>query len=311
VEGPLSAALPDRPVPSPLVDPDLARYDVRLVRDDDTHARLRTHGYVVLDRILDDVALAEMRALADEFVRRVGPGGGEFQTLGRIEDLRLRSELITRGGEIVLPSFSPLFEDGTQFLSAALQVKPPSPASALNAHQDSSLIDETRWPGVYGWIPLVDTDEHNGGLFVVPGSHRFANHHRTLSVPWQFAGYEDVLTGYAVHLEVPAGAVVLFDSATVHGSPVNRSGGVRYACNNFAYPAGASLRHFYQDELTQSGKVEAFEIGPSFLYEEDIMVRPAAPHRPLGLVPHEPVECSVELVEAACRLVTGLEGDLR
>ena len=287
--------------PRPTLDRELRRHDVALLRDPALQAEVRRQGYAVLDPVLTPAEIGQLLQLADEFLARVeGPTGDEFLTVGRIEDLDLRAEMIDRARAVVLPALEGLFVPGTQFLASAFQVKPASPGSSLNPHQDSSLVDETTWPGIYAWIPLVDTDEENGGLQVVPGSHRFGNLHRTLSVPWQFAGLEDVLRRHSVPLTVAAGGVVLFDSATVHGSPPNRSGATRVALNNFGRPAGAPLMHVYLDDDTTPGMVEAFEITPDFLYREDIMVRPGPGHRAVGERPHVRLTCDADDLDRLC-----------
>lgn len=288
--------------PTPVLDRRLRRHDTPLLRDRARQDDVRARGYAVLDPVLGRATLDELLALADEFLARVdGPWGDEFLTVGRITDLDLRSEMIARAGALVRPALEQIFVPGAQLLCSAFQVKPPSPASALTPHQDSSLVDEHAWPGIYAWIPLVDTEEGNGGLQVVPGSHRFGNVHRTLNVPWQFAGLEDVLRRHSVPLTVPAGGVVLFDSATVHGSPPNRSGATRIALNNFGWPPGVPLLHHYIDERTTPGMVEVFEITPDFLYREDIMVRPGAHHRALGERPHVRLRCDAEGIDRLCR----------
>lgn len=75
----------------------------------------------------------------------------------------------------------------------------------------------------------MDVDADNGWLEVVPGTHRLGNVQRTLNVPWQFAGQEEVFRRHSVGLRMPAGSVCLFDAALVHGSPPNRSREVRFA----------------------------------------------------------------------------------
>jgi hypothetical protein len=288
------------------LDEALARYDVPLFADPDLRDEVREKGFAQRPPILDAADVAELDAQAHEFLERLGePCGDLFLTVGRSDDLALRAEMIERAGAVVLPKLRPWFVDGTQFLASGLQVKPPSPQSALNPHQDSSLVDEHVWPGIYAWIPLVHTDVRNGGLHVVPGSHRFGNAQRTLQVPWQFEGHEELLWRHSVPLEVPAGGVVFFDSALIHSSPPNQSGELRFALNNFARPAGAPLLHWIIDEQTTPGMVDVFEIDRSFLYGEDIMVRPGPPHRALGERPHEGLHVTADELEQLCLRAAG------
>ena len=70
--------------------------------------------------------------------------------------------------------------------TGAFQIKPPSKVSELNPHQDAPVIDETIDNGLFVWIPLCDINEQNGAIYVLPGSHLWQNHQRSLNVKWVF-----------------------------------------------------------------------------------------------------------------------------
>lgn len=262
---------------------------------------MRRAGYLVLPPAVGEAELKALDDIAHDFLGRLDePWGDEFLALGRVADPGLRAETTDAAGAVVRPHLAPLFVDDTEILSGAFQVKPPAPGSQLDPHQDSSLVDELAWLGVYCWMPLTDTGPDNGWLQVVPGSHRLGNLHRTLNVPWAFEGQADVLGRHAVGLEVPAGGLVLFDAATVHASPPNRSGEVRVAVNSFAKPAAAPMVHLFRDEATAPGMVEAWEIDLSFFLEEDIMARPAERYLSLGERPFVHMASSDEELDARC-----------
>lgn len=284
--------------PGPVLDP-LARYDSPLLVDPALQDRLRTVGYAVLPPVIPADDVAALVALGTDFTERLQEPWGElFLAVGRIADAELRQEITDAAGDIVRPHLEPLFRDHVEVLGAAFQVKPPSDQSQLDPHQDSSLLDEAEQLGVYCWIPLVDVDERNGWLEVVPGSHRLGNVQRTLNVPWQFEGQQDVFRSHAVGLQMEAGSVCLFDAALVHGSPPNETDQVRFALNNFAKPRTAAMVHFFSDEATSPGMVEAWEIDVSFFLEEDIMVRPTERYRSLGERPHVRVSLTDEELDA-------------
>lgn len=158
-------------------------------------------------------------------------------------------------------------------------------------------MDEREWLGVYAWIALDDTDADNGGLYVLPGGHRYGNLQRTLNVPWQLASFGQIMAELSVPLAFPAGSLVLFDAATVHSSPPNRTDRMRLAVTSFGCHSDAPLVHFFRDELTSDGTVEAYEIEDSFFFEADIMARPQAPNRFLGEWPQHRIEWTAEQFE--------------
>ena len=276
--------------PDPLV-----RYDEKLLASSEVQEELRRVGFVVLPDVVPTEEVSRLVEIGSMFVDRLGEPLGElFLAAGRITDAALRAEVTDAAGDIVRPYLQPLFVAGTEVLGAAYQVKPSSGRSRLNPHQDASLLDEAERLGIYCWIPLSDVREDNGWLEVVPGSHRLGNVQRTLNVPWQFAGQEPVFLRHSVGLEVAAGSVCLFDAALVHGSPENRSAETRFALNNFAKAPDASMVHFFADDATTPGQVEAWEIDVSFFLDEDIMVRPTSRFRSLGERPHVTVSLSDE-----------------
>lgn len=280
----------------------LLRYRERVLASADLQDRVKRAGFAVVDPVFPPASLRELDGLARAFLDRLSePYGDLFLAAGRIADAELRTEIADACGAIVRPHLEPLFLDHIDVFSATLQVKPPSPASALNPHQDASLLDEAHRLGLYCWIPLVDVDEHNGWLQVIPGSHRLGNAQRTLNIPWQFRGQESVFAPHLVGLPMRAGSVCLFDAATVHASPPNRSSDIRFALNNFAKPCDAPMVHFLADESTSPGCVETWIIDERFYLTEDFMVRPGAAYQSVGERPAITVDLTDAQLDATLR----------
>ena len=99
---------------------------------------------------------------------------------------------------------SPLHQDGTVLLPEA----------------DDTLV-------VTSWIPLVDCDEANGTIRVVPGLHRGAlRRHVRCPYGWQIAD-DEMPAEEPVSIPVRKGDVVFIHCRTPHGSGPNTSGQVR------------------------------------------------------------------------------------
>ena len=82
------------------------------------------------------------------------------------------------------------------------------------------------------WIPLQDTNEANGCLWVVPGSHRrgLMPHHRQKTGQCRLAIEPQVLSeADAIPFAVKAGDVLLFSALLWHHSKGNQTGHVRRA----------------------------------------------------------------------------------
>ncbi|QXC60296.1 phytanoyl-CoA dioxygenase family protein [Aquihabitans sp. G128] len=232
------------------------------VRSADIAGRLARDGYVRLGPCLD---AAEVRAAAevfDEAMRTADrPVGDEWFPTGLLPDPEVRSLITERLTEIVAPHLASIFEpDVLEVVRLDFSVKPSSPASELGPHQDYSLVDERVAQSLYLWIPLVDTDEVNGALHVVPGSHRFANRIRSRHVPAVFDEVLDLVGGSSTRIECQAGELVLMVSGVVHHSPPNRSGSLRLAVHGIVKPTAEPLLFYYADADTPADVVECYEV---------------------------------------------------
>ncbi len=110
--------------------------------------------------------------------------------------------------------------------------------SGFTVHQDWSFADERRFVTLNVWIPLVDVNEENGALFVLPGSQS----NRTVRGPGIPSPCDDILDlpfdGFRC-IELRAGEAIVFDSALLHRSPPNLSACDRVAVSLISIPASA------------------------------------------------------------------------
>ena len=116
----------------------------------------------------------------------------------------------------------------------------------ISLHQDSHYLPNEPDTLLACWIALNDTDSENGGLCVVPGSHKDNLRETTLNtdpehVSWEVEyemgsrngnKWKEKLYSFGIvgidkedllHLTVPSGGGVFFTSKTVHGSYANWS----------------------------------------------------------------------------------------
>ena len=125
--------------------------------------------------------------------------------------------------------------------------KPPEGGKGIALHQDRHYIPNEPNTLMACWLAMSDTDEANGGLCVVPGSHRKGLRGTHLPqnpeehVTWEtdhlmrdrdgkewtehLYSFEvaDLDPAEIVKLTVPRGGGVFFTSMTIHGSFANRS----------------------------------------------------------------------------------------
>ena len=103
--------------------------------------------------------------------------------------------------------------------------KPPT-ARGQALHQDNIFLQAHPETCIAAWIAIDDCDEENGGLKVVPGSHRYEIVCPDEADPEEsFTNTEITLPDgmSTVQTELAAGDVLFFHGSMVHGSGRNRS----------------------------------------------------------------------------------------
>lgn len=228
--------------------------------DDEQLQAYRTDGYVVLGRILDDrrcAALleAERRHRTDAVFALDGRESGLLVTEQRCAESAPLREFCTAGAHLaaVAQVLGPdVAFTHTQFITKLPEgdpgERPPgSPddraASWIPLHQDNGYGELDPPLDVTVWTALTDTDERNGCLVVVPGSHHdgLVPHRSAAS---NVALLEASSGAVAVPVPLAAGEAVLFSGLTLHGSGANRSSAPRVGMHaRYCHPSVRMVTH--------------------------------------------------------------------
>lgn len=201
----------------------------------------RENGYLVLERLIPEARLAEIREVISAFRERarrvtastpvfdVAPGHGpETPKLRRVKDPVLQHptfDALMRDPLIVDP-VADLLGGTARFDHSKLNFKPPGGKAQIDWHQDWAFYPHTNDDLLAVGVMIEDCTMENGPLMVIPGSHRgpvYDHHDGGLFV----GGISDTdLTGEvpkAVSLTAPAGSVSIHHVRTLHASTENRS----------------------------------------------------------------------------------------
>lgn len=143
-------------------------------------------------------------------------------------------------------------------------VKKSTPESAMCVHQDMTLVDESKYTGINIWVPLIDLNDENGTLEVLPGSHRIYPTYRGSSIPGIYEECNDEIKAYMVKIYPKAGEAVFFDQSIIHYSQANRSGNNRIVTNTYFTHKDATFRTCYWHR-EYGNKVEVFEQSETFM----------------------------------------------
>ena len=183
-------------------------------------------------------------------------------------------------------------------------VKSPVPESAMCVHQDMTLVDESKYTGINIWIPLVDLDDENGTLEVLPGSHRIFPTYRGATIPGIYEESNDEVRKYLIKVYPKAGEAVFFDQSIIHYSDANRSGKLRIVTNTYFTHKDATFQTCYWNK-EHPDKVELFEQNETFMtdfeqFGQNIQDRPKI-GKSLGLVDYDFPKITPELLASKYR----------
>ena len=138
----------------------------------------------------------------------------------------------------------------------------------IEAHQDFNFVDESQYTAFNLWCPLIDTDSHNGGLYVIAGSHRVFRTQRGPNLPKALTQYNDLLKRYGRCLPLKKGQAAIFDHKLIHYSPPNGSAEVRVAIQSVLKPREAAAVHYVFD--SQTTHVKAYRIDKDLVLDTNL-----------------------------------------
>jgi ectoine hydroxylase len=239
-------------------------------------AHYAEHGWLLRPSAFAAFELARLRAAAEETVaavreRAARPGAGPEFTIGHGHRLQISAATVIQwewreGSEEVRllepvthlhPGFAPLWDDERLTLPMAdalgaarvapftckLNLKRPREGSEFPWHQDYPYwyvrTREHAHEIATAILFLDDADAGNGGLRVLPGSHRGGPAPRDRGEPSQFLADPAKLdAAREVLVEAPAGSLLFFGSLLLHRSAPNTSVRPRRALLLSFQPAG-------------------------------------------------------------------------
>jgi ectoine hydroxylase-related dioxygenase (phytanoyl-CoA dioxygenase family) len=213
---------------------------VRFANRQDHLQRLETDGYTIVEGVLDADGLVAFRgAIAPYLGSHRGRNAFEGYTTERVytlvgrgpvfETLASDPRLMDLLGAFLAPGF---------LLSAshAICINPGEAAQGLHFDDSFYPIPRPRRPIGMSVIGAIDGfTEENGATRVIPGSHLWGQ-------DWR----DRAARARTVPVEMPAGAIALFNGTLVHGAGANRSDRPRLAyTNQYCAPWARTQENFF------------------------------------------------------------------
>ncbi len=219
---------------------------IPIFKDPQRQAFFEKEGYTTFP-LLNAEEVRELR-LFYESKNLFSENGAGFQISLYNPDKALCREIRDKVLSIVLPKMSVEIEN-FKAIVASFVAKPAIPNSVVPPHQDWSFADreEDGYCSLSSWIALVDTNFDNGGMGVIPGSHKFLHNHRpspSPQCPVPLGQHVFSVFPYMKMIDVKAGDILLFDNRTFHASPPNTSNAPRISVGVGITQKDARLVHY-------------------------------------------------------------------
>jgi ectoine hydroxylase-related dioxygenase (phytanoyl-CoA dioxygenase family) len=152
-----------------------------------------------------------------------------------------------------------------ELFGGTFMVKVREQSTVLALHQDWSVVDESRYQSVFLWCPLVDTGPKNGGLFILPGSHRWFGNYRSGSMPSLRIVPRGPLKDGVKDIVLAAGEAIVYSDRAFHGSYANTTRRPRIVVTGRVNERGAQLVYYHRME---DGTVAIVKASPEFYLKE-------------------------------------------
>jgi hypothetical protein len=262
-------------------------YPFPLFKRAEDEAFFQANGYVVLPVLPADV-IEELKELYQWILTRLPDGvfSHRVWNSGACQDYEIRKRSIQLVGERCRPFFAQHFNlEAANPLVGVLLAKRGKTGDPTDPHQDDSEVDEQAgYYSLVAWCPLMDINEENGVISVVPGSHRLGNHIRSIEMPWEFQPYIKEMTPLYRAIPVKAGEAIMWHPALLHGSTANTSDQDRLAVRYSIHPKGATLRQYFWKKDMPNGMVRGADIDYRY-HSTETEAEKAQYYHDLGLVP--------------------------
>ncbi|MDZ4846222.1 MAG: phytanoyl-CoA dioxygenase family protein [Chitinophagales bacterium] len=172
------------------------------------------------------------------------------------DNLEFKNSIKTFAEKIYASKVDSTFQ-GIRKLGASFLCKSPGAEGRMPVHQDWTVVDESKFCSITIWVPLVDTDESNGAIRVLRGSHKLTNTLRAPNVVSEYENVKDEIWNELETLPMKAGEAFVFNHALIHASSPNITSKERIAVAYGLIPLEAELFLYHKNE---NNKLEQYKM---------------------------------------------------
>jgi hypothetical protein len=229
-----------------------------IFKDPEIQRKFDEDGFVKIALLSED----EVETLAKMRMEYFPEKGSVFFSSSYLDDYDLKMEISNKITATINESLAEQCEN-FRLIGAAYLIKGVGKQSEMPMHQDWTIVDEKQFYAANVWIPLTDTNEENGTLELMKGSHRWNEAIRAPTLPMSFAGLEDKIKTELTIVPAKRGEVIILNQATIHYSKPNMTDEIRPAITCGLISQQAPLKFHYWDK--ERAQIEEFAQEDDFL----------------------------------------------
>ena len=242
--------------------------------DPSLESDLEGQGYAIVPEVLDRREIEALRRLLGDNDANVHRR--PFATSLHSDDVAYRRAVDIGIRSILDSKVEQLLNDYRLCVANFLVKSPVNQAldgGEVKLHQDIAMVNEALFETLSLWIPLVDTDEENGCLHVIPGSHLYSDCLRWAGATSISDNEVEWLRPQSRVLLLRAGHAVIFGPKLIHWSAPNRSMTRRAVVGGPMAPNAASMIYLHQDGATPEF-LDVYSVRDEFYARHTYLTRP-------------------------------------
>ncbi|CAK9249850.1 unnamed protein product [Sphagnum jensenii] len=249
-----------------------------IVKDPASEKKLIDDGYIVVP-FLSQEETADLKNFYYQFNSDKLEG---MSATAHLPDIDRRMEMNNFIKKVFERAIAQTFINATA-LGGSFIAKGKGKNGTLTPHQDWNIVDELQFRSFNIWVPLVDLNENNGAICIMPGSHTWIQSYRSSNIGSAYHNVEPQLWERMTRLDMRAGEALIYDHRLIHASGENKTDKIRLAAVFGIIPDEASMLYYHKmDDKT----VEIYESNKEFFLYENIFEGPKKLKR-VGQVPYD------------------------
>ena len=236
------------------------------INDTRIASELESNGYTVIPALGAD-SIGEFMESIYERIRDNNPGKLNFNTGA---DMKGPVRLITI--DMVKAAATPVlgrYFSNYEIVFGIMFVKRASPdiKAQVGLHFDPTLLrDESKQKHFNAWIPLIDVDEQNGAMWVIPGSHKIFPPVNAITIPFPFSKIQEKVYEYGKCIRMKAGEALIWDNRLIHYSLQNFSNNDRPSVVLTFVPPEAEFISLFRAQGADS-PIEVYQQSRNWYYD--------------------------------------------